>query len=167
MTWITVVAVICGIIGIIGSIAPGLPGPPIGWVGLLLIFFWGGEGGTRSELSVTAFVIMTVLMVVVTILDYVLPGKLTKVTGGSKYASRGANVGIILSFVLGIFSGGIGVISIVLFPLLGAFLSELYWGGKNSKDALKSAGGSLLGLLAGTGVKLIYCCAALWMIIAN
>ena len=27
---------------LIGSIAPGLPGPPLSWVGLLLIYIWGG-----------------------------------------------------------------------------------------------------------------------------
>lgn len=163
---ITVLAVICGIIGIIGSIIPGLPGPPVSWVGLLLVFLWGGEGFTRSEMSLTVLLVMLALMILVTVMDYVLPGKLTKATGGSKYASHGANAGIIIGLLLGFITAGIGAAAMLLLPFVGAFVSELYWGGKDAPEAAKGALGAFLGLLTGTGVKLIYSSVAIWMIFA-
>ena len=41
-TFIAILALLLGLVGIVGSIAPGLPGPPLSWVGLLLIYIWGG-----------------------------------------------------------------------------------------------------------------------------
>ena len=133
--FIAILAVLCGIIGIIGSIAPALPGPPLSWVGLLLLYFWG-----------------------VTILDYVVPAYFTKVTGGSKYASIGATVGLIA----GLFIPPVGMI---LGSLLGAFIAELVFAGKNSGTALKSALGAFIGFIAGTGMKLIVCGVMMYYII--
>ena len=46
-TFIAILALLLGIVGIVGSIAPGLPGPPLSWVGLLVLYLWGGgtDGG--------------------------------------------------------------------------------------------------------------------------
>ena len=147
---IGIIAVIAGIIGIIGSIVPALPGPPLSWIGMLLLYFWGGTNGKGEEMSLAILLVMLGVTVLVSILDYVIPAYLTRVTGGSKYAERGATIGMIV----GIFLSPLGMI---LLSFLGAFLAEIFYARKQGGEALKSAFGSFLGFLAGTGLKLIAC----------
>lgn len=151
-TVIVILALLAGIIGIAGSILPALPGTPISWVGLLLLYIWGPE-----EMQLKTLVIWGVVVILVSIVDYVVPMYFTKVTGGSRYAERGAMAGLII----GIFLTPVGMI---LGSFLGAFISELYWGKKGAMDALKAAGGSFLGFITGTGLKTIVACLILWKI---
>ena len=73
-TFIAILALVLGIVGIVGSIAPGLPGPPLSWVGLLLIYIWGGgTDGAGNEMSLTFLLIWLAVTIVITILDYVVP----------------------------------------------------------------------------------------------
>ena len=157
--FIAIVAVLCGITGIIGSIAPALPGPPISWVGMLLLYFWGGTDGAGETMSLTILLVWLGIVIVVSILDYVVPAYFTKVTGGSKYASRGALAGLILgSFI-------VPPVGMILGSFIGAFLLELYYARKSSGDALKSAAGSFLGFILGTGLKIIACCVMMYYIV--
>ena len=91
---IIILAILAGVLGIAGSIIPGLPGPPVSWVGLLLLFLWGPE-----EVPMKALVIWGVVMVAVSIIDYLVPMYFTKMTGGSRYAERGAMVGLLLGII--------------------------------------------------------------------
>lgn len=143
-----VLAVIAGIIGIVGSIMPGLPGPPVSWVGLLLAYFGRRMGDSDNEITLTLLVVWFVIMIVVSILDYVVPAKFTKMAGGSKAASTGAIIGLFA----GIFIPPIGMI---VGSLLGAFLTEKLIGSKDVRAALKSSLGAFAGFLFGTGLKLI------------
>ena len=142
-------ALLAGIIGMIGSVVPGLPGPPIGWCGLLLLYLWGD--GTLlgfGPVSLTSVLVWGLVMAVVTVLDFVVPSWLTKVTGGSKYASRGA--------LIGLFAGMIFTpIGMILGSFLGAWLGEILFAKKKFWKALKSACGSFIGIMFGTGLKLI------------
>ena len=52
-TFMIVLAVILGIVGIIGSVMPGLPGPPLSWLGVLLMYFFGGTNGAGEPMSLT------------------------------------------------------------------------------------------------------------------
>ena len=89
MDWISILALVAGIVGIVGSIVPGLPGPPISWVGHLLLYIWGsGVDGAGDPMSMTALVVWGIVMVVVTVVDYIVPPMLTKQMGGSKYAEK-------------------------------------------------------------------------------
>lgn len=151
-TVIVILAILAGIVGIAGSILPALPGTPISWVGLLLLYIWGPE-----EMPLKTLMIWGVIVVLVSIVDYVVPMYFTKVTGGSKYAERGAMAGLII----GIFLTPVGMI---LGSFLGAFISELYWGKKDAMGALKAAGGSFLGFITGTGLKTVVACLILWKI---
>ena len=150
---IIILAIVAGIFGIVGSIIPGLPGPPISWIGLLLLFIWGPE-----EMSWYTLIFWAVVTIVVTVLDYIVPMYFTKVTGGTKYAERGAMVGLIL----GMFYSPIGMI---LGCFIGALLSEWYYNRKGFWQAFKAAIGSFIGFLAGTGMKLIASCIMMWKII--
>ena len=94
-TVIIILAILAGLIGIAGSILPGLPGAPFSWIGLLLLFLWGPE-----EVPAKALIIWGAVVVLVSIIDYVVPMYFTKVTGGSRYAERGAMAGLIIGIIL-------------------------------------------------------------------
>ena len=104
---ISILAVLAGIIGIVGSILPALPGAPIGWVGMLLLYIWGnGTNASGDPMSTRTLIVWGVVVAVVSVIDYIVPMYFTKVTGGSKYAERGAMAGLII----GIFLTPIGMI---------------------------------------------------------
>ena len=129
------------IIGIIGCMVPVLPGPPLSFLGLISLQI------TRfGDFSKTTLIVLALIALVVTILDYVVPIWGTKKFGGSKYGTRGATVGL----VIGLFLGPIGII---LGPLIGAFVGEMIFK-DDMKYALKAGFGSLVGFLTGIGLKL-------------
>ena len=146
LTVLIVLAVILGVAGIIGSIVPGLPGPPLSWVGVLLAFLSHKLGG--ADMSLTFVLIWLGVTIIVTILDYIVPAKFTKLAGGTKAGSQGALIGMII----GMFLTPIGMIPC---SLLGAFLAELFQSEKSVGGALKSSLGPFAGFLVGTGMKLI------------
>lgn len=150
---IIILAILAGLTGIAGSIIPGLPGPPVSWVGLLLLFIWGPD-----EMPLKTLVIWGVITAVVSVLDYVVPMYFTKITGGSKYAERGAIAGLILGIIF-------TPIGMILGSFLGALLSEWYYTRQGFVQALKAAMGSFLGFLTGTGLKLIAAGIMMWKII--
>lgn len=147
-TFFIVLAVICGLVGIIGSVVPGLPGPPIGWLGLMLLYFFGGINGSGDPMSTKFLIIWLAITVIVSVLDYIIPAKFTKLTGGSKYAGRGALIGVLV----GMFFTGIGVL---VGALLGAFIAEVVFAGKDAWPSAKAAFGAFLGFITGTGLKLV------------
>ena len=150
---IIILAILAGIIGIAGSILPGLPGAPFSWLGLLLLFIWGPE-----SMPVSTLVIWGAVVIVVSVIDYLVPMWLTKATGGSRYAERGAMAGLVIGIIL-------TPVGMILGSFLGAFLAELYWGKKSAGDALKAAFGSFLGFITGTGLKTIVAVLIMWRII--
>ena len=152
-TCIAIVAVILGIVGIVGSVVPGLPGPPLSWVGLLLLYFWGGDPMTLRFLLL--WLLVTLL---VTGLDYVVPGYFTKVTGGSKYGGWGAIAGLFVGLL-------VPPVGMIVGSLLGAFLAELLFAKKDTATSLKSALGAFLGFLFGTGIKLISAALMMYYIV--
>ena len=80
-TLIIILAIAAGIIGIAGSILPGLPGPPVSWVGMLLLYLWGsGTNADGLPMSTIALVVWGVVVVVVSVIDYVVPMYFTKLT---------------------------------------------------------------------------------------
>lgn len=152
-TLIVILAILAGIIGIGGSILPGLPGTPVSWIGLLVLYLWGPE-----EVPVKALIIWGVVVALVSVIDYIVPMYFTKITGGSKYAERGAMAGLLLGIIF-------TPIGMILGSFLGAFLAELYYNRKGAGQALKAAIGSFLGFITGTGLKTIVAVLMLWRII--
>jgi len=158
-TFIAILAIVLGVVGIIGSIIPGIPGPPISWIGLLVLFIWGGGTFGGEVMSLKFLLIWLVITIIISILDYVVPGYFTRVTGGSKYAGIGAIVGLFI----GLFISPLGMI---LGALIGAFLAEILFAEKDAGQSLKSALGAFLGFLFGTGIKLITSAVMMFYIIA-
>ena len=156
---IIILALLAGIIGVAGSILPGLPGTPFSWVGLLILYIWGsGVNAAGAPMSLSTLIAWGVVVVIVSIIDYIVPMYLTRVTGGSKYAERGALIGLIA----GIFFTPIGMIA---GSFLGAFIAELEFAKKDAASALKAAFGSFLGFMLGTGIKTIVACLIMWQIL--
>lgn len=146
MTLLEFFALLAGVIGIIGSIVPGLPGPPVSWVGLLLVYVGENSGG--HPVTTTALFVWLVVMILVTVLDYVVPAQFAKVTGGSKAAGWGAVIGLFVGLV-------VPPVGMILGSLLGAFFAEMLSADKSALESAKASLGVSFGFIAGTGMKLI------------
>ncbi|HPF92670.1 MAG TPA: DUF456 domain-containing protein [Tenuifilaceae bacterium] len=135
------VASILIILGILGCILPVIPGPPLSFFGILILHYtrWGNvEGNLLLWLGIAA--------AIATILDYILPVWATKKFGGTKRGVWGATIGLVIGLFL------FPPIGIIIGPFLGAFLGEISSKQKQDK-ALRSALGSFIGFLLGTGLK--------------
>jgi len=158
MELLQVLAVIAALIGIIGSVVPGLPGPPVSWVGLLLTYLAGGVGKDGDPMGVGFLFVWLGIVTLVTVLDYVIPAWLTKVSGGHKAASWGA--------IIGLFAGMIFTpIGMITGSILGAFLGEFLVEDRGVWDSFKASMGAFLGFIFGTGMKLICSGVLLYYII--
>lgn len=158
-TFIAILAIVLGVVGIIGSVAPALPGPPVSWVGLLVLYIWGGgTNGAGDPISTKLLLIWLAIVIVVTVLDYIVPAYFTKLTGGSKYGGWGAVIGLFLGLVY-------PPIGMILGSLAGAFVGELIFAGKDAGASVKSALGAFLGFIFGTGLKLICASVMLFYIV--
>lgn len=153
LIWI-IVGVLLVLIGIIGAIIPGLPGPIISFFALLCL-----QMKKNAPFEEDFIIIMGLISLVVTVLDYIVPIMGTKKFGGSKLGVRGSIVGLIAAIfvlpVLGIVIGPFGLIGILAGPFLGAYVGELI-ANKDSQTAFRSAIGSFIGFMAGTLMKLTY-----------
>ena len=158
-TLVIVLAILAVVLGIAGSILPGLPGTPISWVGMLLLYIWGtGVNAAGEPMSLQTLIVWGVVVVIVSVVDYIIPMYFTKLTGGSKYAERGALIGLLAGIIL-------TPIGMIAGSFLGAFIAEVQWGKKTSSEALLAALGSFLGFILGTGIKTIASVLILWQII--
>ena len=139
-----IVAFLFLLIGIIGCIVPGLPGTPIAYAGL-----WIAQATDQVDFSWQFLLIWGIVVIVISVLDYVVPAWGTKHYGGSKWGVWGSTIGVFI----GLFFGAAGVI---FGPLIGAVIGELI-SGKELAAALKAGWGSFIGILFGTIIKLIAC----------
>lgn len=142
MEWLGILAMVFAVIGVVGCVVPILPGVPIVYIAILMRFWQG------VPYSTTSLVVWGVLAVAVTLLDNFLPALMTKKFGGSKAATRGSLLGVLV----GMFFGPLGII---LGPFLGALIGELTHNGEDSARAFKVAFGSFAAFICGTGIKLI------------
>ena len=143
-TFLLVLAFLMMLIGLIGCIVPGLPGTPIAYIGL-----WIAQATEKIHFSWQFLLIWGIVVVIISVLDYVVPALGTKHYGGTKWGVWGSTIGVFV----GLFFGAMGVI---FGPLVGAVIGELI-SGKQLNDALKAGWGSFVGILFGTILKLIAC----------
>ncbi|MFN2422552.1 MAG: DUF456 domain-containing protein [Cryomorphaceae bacterium] len=149
-TALAIVSIILILTGFLGSVLPVLPGAPLSWSGLLVLHF-----SKYADFSFTFLAGSFGIMVVITALDYFIPLWGTKKFGGTRGGVIGSGIGV----VIGLFFLPIGIIA---GPFLGALIGELLQNPNESKKALRSATGSFVGFLLGTGFKLAFCGWTLW-----
>ena len=145
---LAILAVICGIVGIIGSVVPVIPGIILSYAGLVCAFFRDG-----SDIAPATMWIWLAAVAVVSAIDYILPAYMTKVFGGSRAATIGATLGLIV----GIFFTPIGMIA---GTFLGAIIGELLHNSEDLFAALKAGIGAFFSFVVGTGIKLV---VAFWI----
>ena len=144
MVALIILGVICLFIGIVGCVVPGIAGPPFSFLALILLSFAKGW----EPFSAQFLIVMALVTIVVTALDYIVPAAGAKKFGASKAGFWGA--------VIGLFGG------LVLFPpfgmiigaFLGAIIGELIVG-KEGSQALKAGWGVFMGVMFGMLLKLI------------
>ena len=153
LIWI-IIGVVLVLLGILGAIIPGLPGPIISFFALLCL-----QMKKNAPFEEDFLIVMGLISLAVTVLDYVVPIMGTKKFGGSKLGVRGSIIGLIAAIfvlpILGIVIGPFGLIGILAGPFVGAYVGELI-ANKDSQTAFRSAIGSFIGFVAGTLMKLVY-----------
>lgn len=150
-----VIAIILLIVGFFGTFVPVLPGAPLAWAGLLAGFF-----SSYTSLSLLTLAVTGTFAILVSVLDNIFPVLLTKKFDGSKAATRGSTIGLIIGF----FTGPWGII---LGPFCGALIGELIHDSTNFKKALSVAWGAFLGFICGTGMKMITVLAFVWVFVIS
>jgi uncharacterized protein YqgC (DUF456 family) len=140
------------ILGIAGCLLPILPGPPLSYLGLIAIHLT-----SKIDFSSKFLISWGIIVILVSILDYVIPIWGTKFFGGSKYGVWGSMIGLLA----GLFIPPIGII---IGPFIGAVAGEMLAG--NKQNALKAGFGSFIGFIAGTVVKMLVSLIMLYYFIA-
>ena len=151
-----VLAFIFIIVGLVGTFIPMFPGLPIGWLGLFVAFF-----SPDCTLSIWTLVVTLLLMLIISVLDYVIPARMVKKSGGTKSGERGALIGSLTGIVF------VNPIILIFGSFIGALIGELINDSKDIKKAVKSAFSSFIGFLLGTGVKAFLTLSFLLILILN
>lgn len=143
MTILVIIGFVLIVAGIVGCVLPFIPGPPLSYIALILLSI-----AKRWEAFSTAFlIIMGVITLIVTVLDYVMPIFIAKKYGASKLG--------LWASVLGMLAG------MIFFPpfgmLIGAFLGAILGELLSSRDhrsALKAGAGVFVGTVLGIVYRL-------------
>jgi len=131
--------------GAIGCILPILPGHMIILMAAVAHRLMLGE---RSGLHWWSFVILGLLVVISQILEILSGAAGTKWFGGTHWGALGALIG----GIVGMFFMPFGLL---VGPLLGAFAFEIAFARQETKPAAISGVGSVVGTLAGMGIKMV------------
>ena len=133
------------IAGAIGCVLPVLPGHLIILIAAIAHrLMLGAEG---SGLYWWSFLILAVLMAISQTLEMISGAAGSKWFGGTRWGALGALVGA----VVGMFFMPFGLL---LGPLIGAFVCEIGFARKETHHAAISGVGSVVGTLAGMGIKM-------------
>ena len=135
--FVIVLIVILLFFSLIGSVIPIMPGPPLAFLALLLSHFF------INPVSYNILLLVAIMVLGVTFLDYWLQIYGVKRMGGGKYAIRGSIIGLIFGFLF-------PPLGILIGTFLGAFLGAKM---DSSKNELNIALGSVVGFVMGTILK--------------
>lgn len=155
--FLSIAAFVLSLLGILGCVMPLLPGPALSFVGLLCAY-----GSSYSTISGTAVWLWLAATVLVSLADYFLPAYMTRLMGGSRAGAIGATIGLLIGMIF-FFS----VVSLILFPFLGAVVGELLHDRTDAGRAFRSGFGSFIAFAVGTGIKLVVCVGMFIRVIAD
>lgn len=150
---IIIIGLVLIVIAFVGSILPALPGPPVAYGALLLFFANDKYQNIMADNNYVWLIVLGIITLAITALDYVLPVWGTKKWGGTKAGVRGSTIGLIIGAALMFFTAGIGAFALLLGPFIGAYIGETR-AGQTPEVARKSAIGSFFGFITGTVMKL-------------
>ena len=138
-----ILAILFFLAGLAGTVLPALPGTPLIFAGMLV---YGIMTGFKA-LDLTFFLLQGIVMSLTFVTEYFATAISTEKFGGSKMASRGAIIGLILGAII------LGPLGLVLGAFLGAVTGE-FIGNKRFDQSLKAGVGALIGFLGSTIIKL-------------
>jgi uncharacterized protein YqgC (DUF456 family) len=142
MILILILAFIFLLTGILGSIIPGLPGPPVSYIGIILIHFF-----TKTQFSIPFLWLWAIVVIIISVLDYLFQAWGVKKFGGGKSATIGTFIGLFAGLIF-------SPVGLLVGPFLGAYLGAMTEVSGDNKRAFKVALGSFVGFLSGTFLKL-------------
>lgn len=153
-TLLIILGLLLVLLALVGCIVPVIPGPPLSFLALIILSY----AKNWEPFSTKFLIIMAVLMMVVSVLDYIIPAGGAKKYGASKSGVWGSIIGMFAGFFFfppwGILFGGI----------VGAFSGELL-AGKERRKALRASWGIFVGYMVSTGLKLVFSVTALFFYI--
>lgn len=152
-----ILAIVFAVLGVIGDIVPALPGPPLSGIAILCLYLSDSAG---NPVSTAALCVWIAFAVIITIADYIIPGRITRLTGGHKEAERGALIGLFAGIIL-------TPIGMILGCILGAFIGEYCFQKNSAEGSAKAAAGAFLGVILSTGIKLIFSLAVLAVVLVK
>lgn len=138
------VTLVMFVMGIIGTILPASPGVIVIFGGMVLYGFMTNFAG----LSIYFFIMQSVVMLVIFLVDFLASAVSTKKYGGSKQAAFGAVLGTIVGIMV------FGPLGVIIGPFAGSVITEIIIG-KQIKQAVLVGFGSLVGVIGGTIFKLL------------
>lgn len=140
--WVLVILLF--IIGMIGTVYPILPSV----YAVYAAFFVYGLLISFEPFGWWFWIIQTLIVIILTISDYVVSAMGVKKFGGSKASIWGSTIGLIFGpFVIPAFG-------LILGPFIGAIIGELINGASFGR-AIKAGVGSVLGFFASSAVKIV------------
>jgi uncharacterized protein YqgC (DUF456 family) len=146
---VTIALIILGLVvalaGLIGCILPVMPGPPLSYASLFILSI----AKTWEPFSVAFLIVMGVLMVAVTLVDYIFPA-----IGARRYGASKAGVELsVIGMLVGVFF--IPPWGIFIGAFAGAVIGELLVG-KEGVRALQAGWGVFVGNMASIGFRLAF-----------
>jgi uncharacterized protein YqgC (DUF456 family) len=130
------------IVGIVGCVVPVLPGPPISYISLILLSWAYGW----KAFSTKFLLVIGIITVIVTVLDFILPVYLPKRYGASKFGIWGSILGMIAGMIF------FPPFGLIIGTFLGAILGELAFN-KDKRASVKAALGVFIGTIAAILLK--------------
>ncbi len=134
-------AMILIVVGVAGTVLPVIPAAPLMLAGMLL----GAWIDDFQRIGAPSLIILTILAVAMTAIDFIAGALGAKKLGASRMAVIGATIGSIL----GIFAG---IVGLILGPFVGAFVGEMIAQG-DAYRAGKVGLATWLGMVIGTVAK--------------
>ncbi|MEO5914024.1 MAG: DUF456 domain-containing protein [Luteolibacter sp.] len=131
--------------GAVGCVLPVLPGHLILLIAAVAYRLMLGE---ESGLEWWSFVVLGLLMAISQTFEMLSGAAGSKWFGGTRWGA----VGAIIGSLVGMFFLPFGLL---LGPLIGAFVCEVAFARKNARPAAISGVGSVVGVLAGMGFKMV------------
>lgn len=142
LAWVLIIALF--IIGMLGTVYPILPGV----FAVYAAFFVYGWMISFEPFGWWFWILQTLIVIILTVADYVVSALGVKKFGGSKASVWGSTIGLIFGpFVIPAFG-------LILGPFIGAIIGEMFTGASFGQ-AVKSGVGSVLGFFASVAVKIV------------